>query len=102
MNTKIRVCNGNKCTPRGAMSIMERLEAYFSLKAGTKNDRADLDFCSCTGYCERGPNVIIDDNRIIHEASAGTIAEKIENNEVIEMTLPDMDTIIKNDFLGDL
>lgn len=81
---------------------MHRLEEYFGLTFGSKNERADLDFTSCVDYCEQGPNVVIDDEYIIHEANTKTIAEKIERNEVQKLVHPTLDAIAKDDFLGDV
>ena len=81
---------------------MKRLGEYFGVASGNKNEQVDLDFCPCTGYCEQGPNVVIDEEFIIHEASPGTITAKIENNEVVKIINPDFNDIASNDFLGDL
>ena len=79
---------------------MDRLTAFFGLPSGSRNDQIDLDFCSCTGYCEQGPNVMIDETHIIYEAKRDTVAEKIQNNETVKMWVPDLDEIAKDDFLG--
>lgn len=102
MTKKIRVCCGKTCYPRGSPSIMERLEAYFGVLFGHSTDQVDLDFRSCTGYCERGPNVVVDEKFIIHGSSHNNIVEKIERNEVEEMKLVRLEDIFENDFLGDL
>ena len=102
MKQTIRVCAGRKCTERGSVGIMQRLEEYFGLSAGDNNDRADLDFCQCTGYCEQGPNVVIGTDQIIYEAKCSSVAEKIEAGETVKMTEPNLEEIIKNDFLGNL
>src|SRR3989338_11096915 len=96
----IRVCCGNKCSARNSESIMKRLESYFGLTFGSRNDQVDLDFTSCTDYCEQGPNVVIDEEYIIHEAIPKTIAEKIEKNEVAKLGHPTLENIAKDDFLG--
>ncbi len=80
---------------------MDRLTEFFGVTSGSNNDQVDLDFCSCTGYCEQGSNVIIDETHIIHEAKRDTVAEKIQNNETVKMFVPDLDEIAKDDFLGE-
>jgi NADH:ubiquinone oxidoreductase subunit E len=99
---QIRVCCGNKCSARNSESIMNRLEQHFGLAFGLKNEQVDLDFTQCVDYCEQGPNVVINDEYIIHEANTKTIAEKIEKNEVEKLVHPTLDTIAKDDFLGDI
>ncbi len=102
MPKQIRVCCGRRCIEGGAAGIMQRLEQNFGLSSPGQNEQVDLDFCSCTGYCEQGPNVVINEEFIITSATPGTITEKITREEQIKMVTPDFESIQHNDFLGDL
>ncbi len=104
MTTKtIRVCSGKTCAARGADSIMKKLENFFRITAGNANDAADIDYCPCTGDCERGPNVVIDKTQVIHDANSATIVEDVQSGaKAVPITKLTFDDISKNDFLGDL
>jgi NADH:ubiquinone oxidoreductase subunit E len=81
MSKQIRVCCRRTCEPRGAKRVMYALEDFFGLKAGEKNDKIDLDYRSCTGYCEQGPNVVENSDKIYHGSSSSNIVERINNDE---------------------
>ena len=74
---KIRVCCGKKCTENGSPRILEVLAEFFK----SKNEAVDLDKRGCTGYCELGPNVVVDDNFIYHNSRIRDIAERIEKGD---------------------
>jgi NADH:ubiquinone oxidoreductase subunit E len=96
MIKKITVCNEKTCASRGAEHILSTLQKIYS----PKNIRVQP--CKCTGHCEQGPNVVIDDEFIIHDARVSTIAEKIDGQQYKKMDKLTFEDIAKNDFLGDL
>jgi len=75
--TMIRVCNGKTCGCRQAKQIMAAVEQVTGLAAGGQNDDYDVDYRSCTGYCERANNVVVDDTLIYQHAQPATIMSKI-------------------------
>ena len=97
MTKRIRVCQGPHCSYRGAGRIMETLVEFFKIN---KNETADLGYCPCTNFCEDGPNVVVDEDRIYHEAQTKNIVERLEtepgellvqpNEEVLEEILKDV------------
>ncbi len=99
MNKKIRVCNGRTCSCHNSEIIMEAIEEATGLRAGQKNDDYDLDYGSCTSYCELARNVTVDDKKIIHRADPATIMTKIKNNEgtdkVFETSDIDIDKLLE-------
>lgn len=97
---KIRVCTGPHCSYRGSNRIMEVLEKFFGLTSGNKNDSVDLGYCACTGFCEQGPNVVINDEHIIHEAKQNTITEKVTTNQTVPIIHPTADNL--DSILNDL
>ncbi len=97
---KIKVCQGPNCTANGSLRIMEQLEKDFGLMPGGSNNEWDLDFCGCSGYCELGPNVWVDE-KIIHHADTKTITEKIKNGDGIDKSQP-VKVEIQDGFLGDI
>lgn len=92
MTKKICVCTGKTCAERGAPHIMKELQKQCPTTTT----------CSCVGYCEQGPNVIIDDEYIIHDARIHTVAQKIEQNDYKKMEKITFEDVAHNDFLGDL
>ena len=74
---QIRVCNGPNCRSKNASGVMERLSSFFGLNIGEKNDRIDLDYCRCLGFCSEAPNVAVDDT-FVTSTSVNTVVEDIE------------------------
>ena len=76
---KIRVCNGPHCSFRQSSRVMDALREFFA----KKNTHAviDLEYCSCTGFCEQGPNVVVDDALLYEYAGPDAIGEQIERGE---------------------
>lgn len=93
---KINVCFGKKCSEHGAEHIKKELEKEFL------NTETIITSCECVGFCEQAPNVIIDEENIIHDARLNTIGEKIKNKEYKKITEVTFEDITKQDFLGDL
>jgi NADH:ubiquinone oxidoreductase subunit E len=97
---KIRVCNSKACSSFGAKSVMEEITKNTGLKPGKTDEKYDLDYCGCTGYCSRSPNLVIDDKLYVFETSPKTVIEDIaEGGE--DMTGKEID-LSEVDFLGDL
>lgn len=86
---EIKVCCGRKCLENGAERLYETLKA---------TESADVHLCSCLGYCEKGPNVIVDD-KIYHEARSKDIVERIEKGDGVAMELLDLDDLLEGDDL---
>lgn len=106
---KIRVCNGKHCKLFGADKLMKKVEEHVHLSAGTQNDTIDLAYTDCCGYCSHGPNIRVDDS-MIFMADVETVTSEVDacldgnasekgQNIIPEITI---ETIIENDFLGDL
>ena len=76
----IRVCNSSHCSYRGSGKIMAALEKIFGISAGNKNESVDLAFCPCTGFCEQGPNVVVNDEQFYLNAKPETIAHELETS----------------------
>ena len=59
---KFQVCTGTACHVRGAMQVLDRLEAQLGIQAG--QTRADLKYTletvNCLGACALGPIVVAD------------------------------------------
>ncbi len=78
---------------------METLEQFFGLRAGEQNNETDLDYCRCTDFCEQGPNVVVNDDFIYHEAKPKNIIERLETEPAQKIVRPDeasLDKIISN------
>lgn len=85
MPKKIRVCSGPNCRRRGSENIMKTLREHTGEIIGSETEPIDLDFCGCTSYCEFGPNVVVDDHKILHQSQAKTIIERLNRNEGEEL-----------------
>lgn len=96
MPKKLGVCCKKTCAQRGAEHILNELKKQYT------NSDTTVEACDCTGFCEEGPNVVIDNDFIIHEATVPTIVEKIKKGEYKKINQPTFEEISKNDFLGDL
>ncbi len=99
MNKKIRVCDGGSCLYDGAVKILRTIEEQTGLAPGQSNNEYDFDRCDCTGHCGMGPNVVVDDEVVIHEAEEETVMEKINKKEgapLIQGVDVDIDAIMKD------
>ncbi|MFA6424382.1 MAG: NAD(P)H-dependent oxidoreductase subunit E [Candidatus Magasanikbacteria bacterium] len=106
VDKKIRVCCGMTCGVMGSGKLMRKIESDTGLKAGEKNDKVDLNFCSCTGNCHLAPIVAVNGN-FIHEAKEETILKEIEEAATREPQDPgiidaSVEEVLNNDFLGDI
>ncbi len=76
---KVRVCGSGSCSAFGAERVMEAIHKGAGLRPGEKNDKIDLDWCGCLGYCSKSPNVEVDDNSIVFSSKPKTIMSEIES-----------------------
>ncbi len=97
---KIRVCDSRSCAAFGAKRIMEEITKSTGVKPGEANEDYDLDYCGCTGYCQRSPNLVIDDKFYVFETNPKTVMEDIAAGGE-DMTGKEID-LSEVDFLGDL
>jgi len=100
MQKLVRVCNGSWCKDYGSRGIFKAIKKAFGLKFVNKNDKIDLDYCPCVGYCSSAPNVRVDEN-IIFLAKEGTVVELV-NIGGEEYTKGEVELSLEDDFLGDL
>ena len=84
---KIRVCNGPHCSYRGSSRIMEALQTFFKLKPGELNDTVDLNYCPCTGFCEQGPNVVVDDEKMYYGIKPGEVIDRLQNESAVDLVI---------------
>jgi len=99
---KIRVCNSRACSSFGAKKIMSTIEEAIGLSAGQKDEKNDLDYCGCVGWCSNSPNIEVDDSRIIMDCDPKTVVSKINGNEGKVSSDEIIEISIKDDFLGDI
>jgi len=78
IKTEIRVCVSRSCTSFGADSIMQKISEALQLEPGQTNEQFDLDYCGCLGYCSNSPNVLINQDHIIHDAAVDTVMSEIK------------------------
>ncbi|MBI2436654.1 MAG: (2Fe-2S) ferredoxin domain-containing protein [Candidatus Magasanikbacteria bacterium] len=93
---KIEVCEGKKCKIREVDMVFEQLK--IDLK---ENPEIELTRCLCLGQCSQGPNVIVDETRILQYSKARTIWDRIKIGEGEKYIRMDEDAI-SDDFLGDV
>ncbi|MBT3817091.1 MAG: hypothetical protein HOE80_03320 [Candidatus Magasanikbacteria bacterium] len=99
---KIRVCRGKVCQSFGADRIMDEIVKSTGVKPGQSDDKHDVDFCGCLGYCGYAPNVEVDEEHIVCQCEADTVMERIEHAED-ENCIPSAEDVkIEDTFLGDI
>lgn len=93
----VLVCTNVDCHERGSEAVLERLCAVA--------DERDLDVevrdYLCFSACEKGPNVVVVEDRIwyagVQEADADKIAKQhLEDGEVVTELTEDTDAITRN------
>ncbi len=106
--TELRVCVSRSCNSFGSERIMEKISTELDLEPGESNDKYDLDYSGCLGYCSNSPNVLINRGHIVHDSQVETIMEKIkEGGEELEdrvLEIEDIDKKTKqyfDDYLDD-
>ena len=100
---KIRVCSSRSCAAFGSEGVMRAISEATGIVAGQQNEKYDVDWCGCRGWCSNSPNVEVNDSRIIFEADPATIMERIDQGGGTEMTGRELniDDVLKqeDDFL---
>ncbi|MSU75713.1 MAG: (2Fe-2S) ferredoxin domain-containing protein [Candidatus Magasanikbacteria bacterium] len=79
MPKKIRVCAGPHCSYRKSNRILDALRGYFSAESTAQD--VDLDYGACTGFCEEGPNVVVDDETLCRHADTKTIGDDVSTGK---------------------
>jgi NADH-quinone oxidoreductase subunit F len=82
----IYVCRGTGCVSGGGDAVLEALRAEV-LSQGVKN--ADVDFTGCHGFCQQGPNVIVEPEGIFYthvapEDAAEIVTSHVRNGRPVE------------------
>lgn len=95
---KIDVCCGGTCLGRKSDEIFDYLQEEY------KETNTAVHMCSCLGCCKKGPNILVDDEKVYHYSKIRTIKERIENDEgeVYTRYAKEDKLNLQNDFLGDL
>ncbi|MFA7244790.1 MAG: (2Fe-2S) ferredoxin domain-containing protein [Candidatus Magasanikbacteria bacterium] len=95
---KIEVCCGGTCLGRKSDQIFDYLQNEY------KDTDTAVHMCSCLGRCKKGPNILVDDEKVYHYSKIRTIKERIENNEGEQYNRYDNEDKLDlaSDFLGDL
>lgn len=94
---KIEVCCGGMCASRGSDKIFEKLQQDF------KDTDTVIQMCNCLGRCRQGPNVLVDEKRIIHYNKPRTVTQRILDGEGHDFVKYDEENIdLEGDYLGDL
>ncbi len=107
---KIRVCCSGSCRGFGSEKIMEEIEdKLHDGKIDGIEEKIDLDYCGCRGFCARSPVVEIDDDHYVFDSKPDTIIDKIkQGGEDMSGQMFDVDREgdfsckLEGDFLGDL
>lgn len=98
----IRVCTGKACAEHGSARITETLLLKAREVRKATGQEVDLAPCSCVGYCETAPNVLVDDRILIANADPATVWQKVEQRDGKDIRKMSLDDLTKDDFLGDL
>lgn len=98
----IRICTGKACAERGSARITETLVANVREVRKTTGEEIDIGPCACVGYCEKAPNVLVDDRILIANADPSTVWEKVQKRDGQDIRTMSLDELTKDDFLGDL
>ena len=64
---------------------MQAISDATGLQPGEHNEKYDLDWGGCFGWCSNSPNVAIDGSKFIIEADSKNIMERIEKEDWVEM-----------------
>ena len=60
---RILVCQGTGCVSGGSDTVYEAIKSEVA-RAGLEN--VDVDYTGCHGFCEQGPNVVIEPEGIFY------------------------------------
>lgn len=84
-NRKVFVCRGTGCVSAGGSEVYEALKREIQ-HHGLKN--VEIDFSGCHGFCEQGPNVVVEPDGIFYtHVDAGDAAEIIGSHLVNGITV---------------
>jgi len=93
----IEVCHGTTCLSRGSDGVYTTLQN----KHGDNNTKISM--CSCLGHCRKGPNVLVDENKILNYSNPASIVENIHSGKGnIFKRFTEAELFNSEDFLGDL
>ncbi len=86
----IEVCNGAMCTKRNSKELLDKLKKEFK----------DVRSCGCTGNCGKGPNIVIDEKRVLHYSKPRDIVDRVKNDEGEKFNRPSEEEVF--DVLSEL
>jgi (2Fe-2S) ferredoxin len=80
------VCRGTGCVSGGSNAAYEALKAEL---ARQRVDSAEIDFSGCHGFCQQGPNVVVDPEGIFYthvdaRDAAEIVASHLRDNKPVE------------------
>ena len=80
------VCRGTGCISGGGDAVYEALKAEVT-RQGLKN--AEIDFTGCHGFCQQGPNVVVEPDGIFYthvepEHAAEIVTSHLKNGKPVE------------------
>lgn len=90
---KIQVCKGPHCSFRGSDKVFNELEKSCANTGDT------VEYCQCRDNCDYGPNVVVDDNKILDHAKPETIYQRIKDGEGKEIVPLNYDDLKLDDLL---
>jgi NADH-quinone oxidoreductase subunit F len=83
---RVFVCRGTGCVSGGGDAVYEALKAEL-VKQGMKE--AEIDFTGCHGFCQQGPNVVVEPDGIFYthvdpEDAADIVASHLRDGKPVE------------------
>lgn len=94
---KVEVCCGEMCMRRGADEIFE------TLQKDLQDDETVVHMCNCLGRCHKGPNILVDENSIIHYNKPRTVTQRVKEENGVPFIRYNEDNLgLEEDYLGDL
>ena len=78
MIKQIKVCTGISCSSKGANAILHKIETETGLQKGGSDDKMSLDICTCTGHCQKSPNIRVN-NLVAHNVTTENVMKEIDN-----------------------
>ncbi|MBM4433299.1 MAG: (2Fe-2S) ferredoxin domain-containing protein, partial [Chloroflexi bacterium] len=86
LHRTVYVCRGTGCASGGGDAIIEALRAEVA-KRGKMN--AEIDFSGCHGFCQQGPNVVVEPDGIFYthvepEDVAEIVSSHLQNGRPVE------------------
>ena len=93
---EIYVCQGRWCRELGAERILEKLKKGLSVLFPDKE--TSVSGCRCTGYCEQGVSVLVND-KVVHEVTEENVFDTLKDKEAYRQKTPPQNA---SDTLDDL